>query len=119
MRIPFVKAALITAVATLGSLTSAQALELGSVKGVFTNTEGFVKSFGFCGDGTGAVGEDGFMTNRTYTVKDNLVHVNSNGAFVFELKEDGSALLPADDFTRQWAHAEPYVLDEKTTINCN
>ena len=99
--------------------SSCFALEVGDVKGVYTNANAeLVSSFGFCGNGKGAAGSDGFMTNRTYTVDGDLVKMNANGAFVFKLSADKKELIPADDFTKEWGAAEPYVLDPDAKINC-
>ncbi|KZL21222.1 hypothetical protein PsAD2_00511 [Pseudovibrio axinellae] len=119
MRIPFVHIAIVATVMNMGSLGAASALELEGVKGVYTNKAGFTKSFGFCGNGKSAAGEDDFMVNNSYEVKDDLIRVSANGVFVFQMSDDGNALTAADEFTRQWAHAEPYTLDTKTTINCD
>lgn len=106
--------------ASLMSTTfSANALEMTEIKGVFTNQNGLVvKSFGFCGDGTGAAGQDGFMVNRTYSVKDGLIHYDANGTFIFKLDENGDSLIAVDEFTKQWAAETPYTRDTKTTISC-
>lgn len=99
--------------------SSAFALELSDVNGVYTNADAeLVSSFGFCGNGQGAAGSDGFMVNRVYTVEGDLVKMNANGQFVFTLSADKKELVPADDFTREWGAAEPYVLDPNAKIDC-
>lgn len=101
------------------AVSSAFALDLGDVRGVYTNADAeLVSSFGFCGNGKGAAGSDGFMVNRTYTVEGDLVKMNANGQFVFTLSADKKELIPADDFTREWGAADPYVLDAEAKIDC-
>ncbi|MET3598571.1 hypothetical protein [Martelella mangrovi] len=99
--------------------SSVFAWDLGDLRGVYTNADAeLVSSFGFCGNGQGAAGSDGFMVNRTYTVEGDLVKMNANGQFVFTLSADKKELIPADDFTREWGAAEPYVLDTEAKIDC-
>jgi hypothetical protein len=101
------------------TVSSSFALDVSDVTGVYTNPDAdLVSSFGFCGNGQGAAGSDGFMVSRTYTVENDLVKMNSNGQFVFELSADKTKLIPADDFTKEWGAVEPYVLDPAAKINC-
>lgn len=105
--------------ALISTTFSIEALEIQDVKGVYTNPEGFVKSFGFCGNGTGAVGSDGFMVRRSYIVKDDLIYVYSNGTFTFKLEKETKKLIPVDAFTKEWAAETPYLIDVETEISCD
>lgn len=108
----------VSAAVLFASATSAAALDAKDVKGVFVNEDGFVKAFGFCGNGKGAAGHPSFMVNRGYFVQDDKIHMNANGNFVFTLSADGTQLISADAFTKEWGSETPYILDTTQKIDC-
>lgn len=103
-----------------GVLSASPAFAADWLQGVYVNqdADGLMKEVVFCDGGKAYAG----MGHRQYTVDKEdgktVVTLQSNGTFHFTESKDG-ALLPADDFTKEWFTKTSLVKDPSRKDTCN
>lgn len=91
------------------------------LSGVYVNQDssGMMDEVIFCDAGKAYAG----MAHRSYQMQEKDGHeyvvLNSNGKFTFQVSEDKTELLPADDFTKEWFTKDKLRLDPNRKDTCN
>ncbi|WP_155774209.1 hypothetical protein [Rhodovulum sp. MB263] len=97
------------------------ALADGVQTGVFVNSQedGLMKELHVCSQSSLLV--EGFV-RRDIDLQEvdgtTRLVLNSNGVFTFDVVDEGAALKPADDFTREWGTTGEYRLDPARSSDC-